>query len=486
MESRRPNIILILIDDLGWKDLSCYGSSFYETPNIDALCGGGMTFTNAYAACPVCSPTRASLMTGRYPARIGVTNFIDHSNHQHPDCGALVDVPYFKELPRTEVTLPRLLKEAGYSTWHVGKWHLGGRSSYPERHGFEVNIGGCENGSPLPGGYFSPWKIPVLADADVPDGSYLTDYLTDEAVRLIKSSLGSSNPFFLNLWYYSVHTPIEAKGETIEKYKQKAQRLGLDTIDPFEYGDCYPAEHKREERICRRRIQSDPEYAAMLENLDTAIGRLLALLRETGIEEETLLLFTSDNGGLATAGGSPTSNAPLAEGKGWKYEGGIRVPLAIRWPGVVQEGSRSDEPVTSPDIFTTLLDAAGVTPPENLPVDGESLLSLLDGDGWTRSAPIYWHFPHYCNQGDTPGMAVRDGKYKLIYFFESDHLELYNLEEDPGEGRDISDLLPEITSALLERLSTWEQDVCALRPSLNPDFRPWKDRSSPGRASICF
>jgi len=319
-----PNILFILLDDLGWKDLACCGSEFYETPNLDRLASEGLRFTNAYAACPVCSPTRASLLTGKYPATVGITDWIDWDGSTHPARGKVVDVPYLKNLPLSEHSLARALNEGGYQTWHVGKWHLGGEGHLPQDHGFEVNIGGCQQGSPYPGGYFSPWEIEALKDADTPEGVYLTDYLTDRAIELMREK--DHRPFFLNLWYYTVHTPIEAKAEKIRKYEGKAKEMGLDKMQVFEEGDHFPCEHKKTSRIRRRLVQSDPVYAAMIESLDENVGRLLAAVEESGEAENTLVIFTSDNGGLATAEGSPTCNAPLAEGKGWMYEGGTREP----------------------------------------------------------------------------------------------------------------------------------------------------------------
>jgi arylsulfatase A-like enzyme len=476
----QPNVILVLIDDMGWRDLSCYGSEFYETPNIDSLCRDGMQFSDAYAACPVCSPTRASILTGRYPSTVGVTNFIDSSCHVHPKAGKLIEVPYFRELPRTERTLARSLKDNGYSTWHVGKWHLGGRASYPEKHGFDVNIGGSEAGAPYGGGYFSPWTLPGLTETDVPDGTYLTDYLTDQAVHLIESSAGSSQPFFLNMWYYSVHSPIEAKTEKIEKYRRKAREMGIDTIDPFSEGGFFPTEDISTERIRRRTIQSDPVYAAMIESLDENVGRLLDAVDQSGKSDDTIVIFTSDNGGLSSAETSPTCNAPLSEGKGWRYEGGTREPLIVRWPGVIAPGSESSQPVTSPDLFPTILDAAGLPPEPDAHCDGHSFADLLRGEVWTRPEPLYWHYPHYGNQGDTPGSSIRDGAWKLLEFFEDGHFELYNLEDDLGEEEDLAPARPDKVSELAAKLHSWEARVMAKRPVENPEYDDWEGREPCG------
>ena len=475
-----PNIILILIDDMGWRDLSCYGSEFYETPIIDSLSTSGLRFTDAYAACPVCSPTRASLLTGRYPSTIGVTNFIDPSGHGHPKAGRLIEVPYFRELPRTERTLARSLHDSGYATWHVGKWHLGGRASYPEHHGFDVNVGGSEAGAPYGGGYFSPWTLPGLTDADVPEGTYLTDYLTDRAVDLIRSAEDSPQPFFLNMWYYSVHSPIEAKPEKIEKYRKKARAMGIDAVDPFVEGGLYPSERQSADRIRRRTIQSDPAYAAMIESLDENVGRILQAVRETGKEKDTIVIFTSDNGGLSSAETSPTCNAPLSEGKGWRYEGGTREPLIVKWPGVVEPGTVTSEPVTSPDLFPTILDAAGLPLEPGAHCDGHSFADLLRGRPWNRPEPLYWHYPHYGNQGDTPGSSIRDGEWKLLEFFEDGHFELYNLADDLSEERDLSEAHPDKVAELAGKLHAWEERVMARRPVPNPDYVSWKDREPCG------
>lgn len=469
--AKRPNIILILIDDMGWRDLGCYGSTFYETPNIDRLCAGGMRFSDAYAACPVCSPTRASLLTGKYPATVGITDWIDWNNHVHPARGAVIDVPYLKELPASEHCLASALKDGGYKTWHVGKWHLGGEGHLPQDHGFDVNIGGYNLGSPGRGGYFSPWSIDPLADADVPDGTYLTDYLTDHVVDLIQRT-DDDEPFFLNLWYYSVHTPIQAKADRIARYEQKARDLGLDQLETFSEDEFHPCEHKKDQRVRRRLLQSDPVYAAMIDSLDENIGRVLDTLEATGKSDDTLILFTSDNGGLATSEGSPTCNAPLAEGKGWMYEGGTREPLFVRWPGTVEADSVCDVPITSPDIYPTLLEAAGLPALPDQHVDGESVVPLLRQQGGLERPSIFWHYPHYGNQGGTPGSSIRCGDWKLIEFFDDGRRELYNLRQDIGEDDNRIDAEPEIAADLHEQLTHWRDDVAAKIPAPNPNWEP--------------
>lgn len=453
-----PNIVLMLIDDLGWRDISCCGSSFYETPNLDRLAVEGMRFTDAYAACPVCSPTRASILTGRYPARVGITNWIGgHTT------GRLLDVPYLDHLPAEECCLARALRAGGYATWHVGKWHLGGRPFHPEDHGFEVNLGGCSWGSPRRG-YFSPWGIETLAEAE--PGTYLTDQLTDLAVDLVQRRDG--RPFFLNLWHYAVHTPIQAPAALVEKYRAKAHRLGLDRLQALEPGEPFPCAHKRHQRVTRRRLQSDPTYAAMVEALDSNVGRLLRALDDAGVTDNTLVIFTSDNGGLATAEGSPTCNAPLAEGKGWMYDGGVREPLLIRWPGVIRAGSVCTEPVISPDFYPTLLEAAQLPPQRQQHLDGISLMPLLREDGPFPQRAIFWHYPHYGNQGGTPGCAVRLGDYKLIEFFEDGHLELYDLRRDVSETHNLAAEQPARAAAMQRLLTDWRAQVHAKVPEPNP------------------
>lgn len=459
-QQKKPNIIFILMDDLGWRDLGCYGSSFYETPALDRLAEEGVLFTDAYASCPVCSPTRASIMTGKYPARVGVTQYI--GGHT---VGKLCDVPYIQALPMQERSIATVLKENGYRTWHVGKWHLGKKPTWPENHGFDVNIGGCDWGAPK-SGYFSPYNCPTLSNG--PEGEYLTDRLTDEAIKLIETE--DDAPFFLNFWHYAVHTPIQSPPDLVKKYKAKAKKLGLDEIEPFEDGEIYPCQHKAKQRVRRRKFQSDPAYAAMVENMDWNIGRLLDALKASGKADDTIVVFTSDNGGLATSEGSPTSNAPLAEGKGWMYEGGTREPLLIRWPGIIEAGSRTEEPVTSPDFFPTFLEAAGIDLCPEQHADGRSIMPLLRGESFERG-PVFWHYPHYSNQGGTPGCSVREGDYKLIEFFEDGKLELYQLRDDISEEKDLAEALPDVTNRLKNQLDQWKTEVEALIPKPNPNYR---------------
>jgi arylsulfatase A-like enzyme len=413
-------------------------------------------------------------MTGKYPANVGVTNFI--GGHAK---GYLISAPYADHIKHEEKTVAGELVDAGYSTWHVGKWHLAGRydrsdefkkSHYPDGHGFDVNIAGCEAGMPHHG-YFSPWMIKNLQDGK--DGEYLPDRLTDEAIKLIKKR--GDKPFFLNLWYYLVHVPIEAKPEYIEYFQKKKKDLSLDMVEEFETGDFFPCEHKKDKRIIRRLIQSDPVYAAMLKSLDENIGRLIETLKDEGIYDDTVIFFTSDNGGLATAEGSPTCNKPLNEGKGWMYEGGTREPLIVKWNGRIRPGSICRTPVSSPDFYPTLCEIAGCT--DYKKGDGKSLVRLLEDceDLSLNERPLFWHYPHYANQGGTPGSSIRKGRYKLIHFYEGDRLELYDLISDPGEKQNLFKDMPDIAENLKIMLDEWKISVEAKIPERNSSFVPWSE-----------
>jgi len=425
----KPNIIFILVDDLGWADLGCYGSTFHETPNIDRLAGESMRFTDAYAACPVCSPTRASIMTGRYPARIHVTDWIPgrQAYAGAQPCDRLLSREFELEVKLEEVTIAEALKDAGYSTFFAGKWHLGEDSIYwPEHQGFEINKGGWSVGSPR-GGYFSPYINPRLESG--PEGENLTDRLTDESIRFIEEH--TEEPFFLYLSFYTVHNPMQGKPELIEKYEKKIQEFGLDkktmeTADREWIKYASPGG-----RYIERVQQGHPIYASMIETLDTNVGELISSLEAQGLEENTIIFFMSDNGGLSTSEGSPTSNFPLRGGKGWLYEGGIREPMFIKWPGSGSQGSTCSIPVISTDFYPTILEMAGLELKPEQHMDGISLSSLLTGDIEVKERPIFWHYPHYSNQGGKPGAAIRMGDLKLIEFFEDNSVELYDLSADP-------------------------------------------------------
>ncbi|MEO0586292.1 MAG: sulfatase [Planctomycetota bacterium] len=459
---RRPNILFILIDDMGYADLGCYGSSFYETPNLDRLAAEGLRFTDGYAACPVCSPTRASLMTGKYPATVGITNFIPGNAW-----GKLMGVPYFYELPKGETTVASALRDAGYATAHVGKWHLGGPDRYPHHCGFDTNIAGQDWGAPKHG-YFSPYGLDTMSDG--PGGEYLTDRLTDETIALVDRYAESpEKPWFVNLCHYAVHTPIQAPADLVAKYEKKAADLGIDPDGDLVEGDHFTCLHKADQRIVRRTRQSHPTYAAMVENLDTNLGRLFDALKRNGQWDNTLILFTSDNGGLSTAEGSPTCNAPLCEGKGWMYDGGVREPWLAHWPERIQPGETTDAVITSPDLFPTLLEVAEADPLPDQHVDGKSFAPALLGEAFDRG-PIFWHYPHYSNQGDTPACSVRDGRYKLIEWFEDGRIELYDLVADIGEAHNLADTMPDVRDRLHGQLKAWRDEVGAKIPDVNPDY----------------
>lgn len=467
---KRPNIVLILIDDLGARDLGCFGSTFYETPRLDELAASGMRFDRAYAAAPICSPTRASILTGKYPARVGITQWIGGNAR-----GRLLDVPYLDHLPTTEVSLAAALRAGGYQTWHIGKWHLGDAPYLPEQHGFDVNIGGCHVGHPPgPNGYWAPYNLPGFTG---PSGEYLTDRLTREAIHLIRHR-DQSRPFFLNLWHYAVHTPIQAPTELVAKYREKARRLGIDQVSPHVRGERMGTQHPPGQlppHVMRRVIQSDPAYAAMIENLDFNISCVVDELRQQGILRNTIIIFTSDNGGLSTAEGAPTCNHPLAEGKGWCYEGGNRVCQFIVWLERIAPRSTCDMPVTSTDFYPTLLDAAGLPPMPEQHCDGVSLVPAFDGSGGhTDGRSIFWHYPHYSNQGGRPGAAVVRGDWKLVWHFEDDRVQLFNLRTDISEAHDLAPTHAALSHELKRNLIDWQLAVAARMPLPNPDWPAWQ------------
>jgi arylsulfatase A-like enzyme len=450
--ARRPNVVFFLIDDMGWTDAACYGSSFYETPGIDRLAAEGMRFTDAYAACPVCSPTRASIMSGKYPARLHLTNWF-YGNIKKK----LVGPPYIHQLPLEETTLAEAFDAAGYATCFIGKWHLGREPYFPEKQGFDINIAGNASGSPR-GGYFSPYRNPQLPNG--PKGEYLTDRLTDEAVSFLDARHGE--PFFLYLSHYAVHTPIQAKKPLIEEYAAKAKAL-----QPPDGPRFLP-----EGSTVARQVQDHPVYGGMVDSMDQSVGRVMRKLDELGAAKNTIVVFMSDNGGLSTRRGAPTSNAPLRAGKGWLYEGGIREPMIIKWPGVTTPGSTCSVPVTSTDFYPTLLEAAGLPLRPEQHADGVSLVPLLKGGTSLDREALYWHYPHYSPQGGTPSGAVRAGDWKLIEFFEDMHVELYNLREDIGEQHDLAEKKPEKAEELRARLHQWRESLDARMPRPNTRRKP--------------
>jgi arylsulfatase A-like enzyme len=436
---------------MGWMDAGCYGSSFYETPNIDGLAGEGMRFTDAYAACPVCSPTRASIMTGKYPARLKLTDYLKGRRR-----GKLNPADYLDQMPLEEFTIAEALKEGGYATGFVGKWHLGDKPYYPEHQGFDVNIGGTRSG--MPRSYFYPqWRSNPPIEGR--DGEYLTDRLTDESLRFLEAN--SNKPFLLYLSHYAVHTPLQSKKKLTAKYKAKAKNLA-----PVK-GPRFVPEGERE----ARQVQDHPVYAGMVQSVDESVGRVMKKLEELGVADNTVVIFMSDNGGLSTSEGSPTSNVPLRAGKGWLYEGGIREPMIIKWPGVVKPGSVCNEPVTSTDFYPTMLKMAGLALRPKQHRDGVSLVPLLRQRGKPKRKAIYWHYPHYGNQGGSPGGAVRAGDYKLIEFYEDNRVEMYNLKDDVGEKHDLSAEMPRKAAQLRKMLHDWRKAVDAQMPQPNPAYK---------------
>lgn len=441
--NRPPNFVFILIDDLGWADVGCFGSTFYKTPNIDRLAARGLRFTDAYAACPVCSPTRASILTGKYPARLRLTDWLP--GRRDMPSQKLMRPLFRQELPLSEITLAEALKPAGYVSASIGKWHLGGAGFGPEQQGFDVNIAGNHAGSPAR--YFFPYtnrngSIPSLEKAR--PGEYLTDRLTSEAETFIEQNC--SRPFFLYLAHYAVHIPLAAKPELVTAYQ----------------GPARPGQS-----------QTNAIYAAMIQSVDESVGRLLRKLEELRIAENTVVIFMSDNGGLSVKEGPntpATSNAPLRAGKGYLYEGGIREPLIVLWPGVIQPGRVCRVPVSSVDFYPTFLEMAGLKATSH--IDGASLVPVLKQTGELTREALYWHYPHYSNQGGRPGAAIRQGDFKLIEFYEDDHVELYNLAQDLGETNNLATRQPEKAAELKQKLADWRSrvDVQMMRP--NPEYRP--------------
>ncbi|TWT37152.1 Arylsulfatase [Posidoniimonas corsicana] len=457
-----PNIVLIVADDLGWKDLACYGSDSYETPHIDQLASSGVRYSDAYATCPVCSPSRASLMTGKNPARLGLTAHIgDPQPENWKRDTPLKPAPYIGNLPLEEITLAERLHDAGYATLHAGKWHLGGERHWPEYQGFDVNIGGWSQGGPFGGKqYYSPYANPRLSDG--PEGEYLTDRLASEAAQFIHAR--RFKPFFVYLPFYSVHVPLVARKDLLEKYEQKFSRS--DAIEMVQTLDG-----------TERARQDHAVYAAMVEAMDQAVGVVLNAIQEAGVADNTIVVFTSDNGGLATGDigisaeqGWPTTNKPLRAGKGWLYEGGIRVPLIVRPPGESVSGAVSSRVVTGCDLYRSLLTLAELDVPESEGLDSVSFAGSLAAEESQRP-PAYWHYPHYGNQGGRPGGAMRMGDWKLIEWFgenENDSdVELYNLRDDIGEANNLADECPDRLQSMHTALREWRKELGARMPSPN-------------------
>lgn len=454
-----PNIIFILIDDLGWADVQAnFPKSFYETPHINQLAREGVLFTQAYAAHPVCSPTRAAIITGKHPNRVGITDWLPGND---PKDRPLLGPQDRNEMALTEITLAEKLKENGYRTGFVGKWHLGHDEAYwPEHQGFDINIGGWEAGQPriVPGvsnGYFSPYGNPRLEDG--PEGEYLTDRLTAESLQFIRDN--RDNPFFLYLAYYTVHTPIQAAKDHIEKFEAKRASLAIEEVPHEVEGEGYT-----------KLLQENAAYASMVAAMDENIGKILETLKKEGLDENTWVVFTSDNGGLSTLYReyAPTANGPLRAGKGWCYEGGIRVPLIISGPKVTNPGRRENVPVVSMDFYTTLLSIAKI---KHDAEDGENLLPILRQEGPVDRELLFWHYPHYHGSAWKPGSAVREGDWKLVYFYEEEKSTLFNLANDLGERTDLAAEFPEKVSELKYKLDSLLSATNAELPKKNPSYK---------------
>ena len=439
----RPNIVFLLADDLGWTGLRCFGSDFYETPNLDRLAASGMKFTGAYAACTVCSPTRASIMTGMYPARLHLTDFIAGQNRPW----AKLRIPeWTKRLEHRYVTIAETLKQAGYATAQVGKWHLAGRSGNiaaddPVRHGFGTQVFKPKGAR----GYFLPKGL----NSEGESGSdYLTDYLTDKAVEIIDQV--KEKPFFLYFAYHTPHTPIQGRADLVDRFKQ---------------------------RVRADSVHNNPTYAAMVHSLDMSVGRIIDRLKRHGLEDKTVVILTSDNGGLTQRYGKHdgfTENIPLRRGKGSAYEGGVRVPALIRWPGVTKPGSVCDEAISTIDYYPTILEmteSAGDSK-HNAAVDGVSLVRLLHDSQASIQRDLFWHYPHYHAGGDSPYSAIRSGNWRLIEFHEEGAVELYDLANDAGETKNLATKMPRQAKDLQKRLHAWRDQIGAQMPTVNPDFDP--------------
>ncbi len=471
------NVVFILADDLGVMDTTPYNpKSFYETPNLERFAKSATRFTNAYAACPVCSPTRSSILTGQYPARTRNTDYFgapneffgealpaDYDPAKNGKFGKAMDkpllpAPYLGQLAASHTTLAEALKTHGYSTFFAGKWHLGPKGSYPTDHGFDINLGGGQGGGPYGGKkYFSPYGNPTLPDG--PEGEHLPDRLARETASFIAAH--KDRPFLAYLSFYSVHTPLMGRKDLVEKYEKRRADAGLQ--------DEFIPEQPRKTRS----VQSHAIYAAMVDAMDQAIGKVLASLEENGIADNTLVIFTSDNGGLSTSEGSPTSNLPFRAGKGWLYEGGIREPLLVRWPGVSKPGSVSQWTVISTDFFPSILEAAGLPLMPEQHKDGRSFAAALkDSTATNPERPVFWHYPHWGNQGGTPGSAVRLGDWKWIEWYGGSEPALFNLTKDPGEQHNLAKEEHAKAEEMHKLLKDFLTETKAQLPVPNPAAKP--------------
>ncbi|MFP6614416.1 MAG: sulfatase [Pirellulales bacterium] len=475
--SQRPNIVFILADDLGWRDLSYEGSTYYESPNIDRIARQGMRFTRGYATCQVCSPSRASILTGKYPTKHGVTTWIGDASgtawRSRNRRDSHLPADYERNLPASEITLAEVLRGAGYKTFFAGKWHLGSKGSWPTDHGFEINKGGWDVGSPR-GGFFSPWQNPNLESG--PAGESLPIRLGRETAAFIEAN--KDKPFLAYLSFYSVHGPIQTTAELWNKYRRKAVGMG-DSKERFLF----------DRRLCVRQVQDCPIYAGMIESMDDAVGIVVDKLDELGIAENTIVCFTSDNGGVSSGDAFSTSNLPLRGGKGRQWEGGIREPFYIKASGVTKAGATSEIPVSGIDWYPTLLELTGVRVPNEQDIDGVSLVPLLKGKA-IADRSLFWLYPHYGNQGGEPSSIITRGDWKLIYYHEDGRDELYHLTNDPGEQKDLTRVEPQRAEALRSKLDAWLKATGALFPQADAQFdsasraRLWESLGTAGKASL--
>jgi arylsulfatase A-like enzyme len=463
-KSSQPNILFILVDDLGKQDLGVEGSTFYETPRIDALARSGMRFNNGYSTCQVCSPSRASLVTGKYPARINITDWIGaKTGMDWKRNDKVLPTEYIHHIPTEETTIAEAFQASGYKTFFAGKWHLGGEGSYPEDHGFEINIGGHHRGSP-PGGFFAPYNNPKMENPK--DGTNLTLLLADKTADFIEGhTKKGEQPFFAYLSFYAVHAPVQTTKALWEKYQKKAMK------NPHQ-GERFKVDRTKSVR----QVQDNPVYAGMMETLDNAVGTVLDALKAAGVEENTIVVFTSDNGGATTGDAYATSALPFRGGKGRQWEGGIRQPYYIKAPGVTKPGSFSDSLATGTDFFPTLLDLAGLDLLPRQHVDGISLKKVLQGEE-LGDRYLFWHYPHYGNQGGEPSTILRFKNWKLIQYLEDQRLELYDLSKDIGEKNNIVRQYPEMALEMLKNMNEYRMDTNALMPTPDPRYDAEKKKA---------
>lgn len=454
-KKERPNILFILADDLGAYDLSCTNDSFYESPNIDRLAKEGAIFTNGYAAAQVCSPSRASILTGKNTVTHGITDWIGAQageiwGEKHPYT-KVMPPGYRHQLDSSEITLAELFRSVGYKTFFAGKWHLGSKGAWPEDHGFDINKGGWNYGNPR-GGYFSPYKNANLSDGE--PGENLSERLAWETATFIRESKGK--PFFAFLSFYAVHGPIQSTRQYWKKYRNKALSNGLDSSG-FEM----------ERRLPIRTVQDNPIYAGLIQHMDDAVGIVLEELEKQGLDDNTIVVFTSDNGGVASGDAYATTNSPLRGGKGYQWEGGVRVPYIIKVPGIAPK--KVDYPASGQDFYATLSTLSNIEIPTRQKIDGVDLLPVLEGKEGAQRA-LVWHYPHYGNQGGDPASMLRRGDHKLIYYWETDHFELYDLSQDISEQNDISADNVALATRLKKELFESLDQVKYKRPRPNPYF----------------